>query len=65
MDYYKKYIKYKAKYFQLKSNDLRLLTKYKVDKSDDNENGIVDFDLSNRLNTYRILHVIKMKKINY
>ena len=58
MEYYKKYIKYKAKYFQLKSNDLRLLTKYKVDKSDDNENGIVDFDLSNRLNTYEFTGII-------
>ena len=30
MDYYKKYIKYKAKYFHLKSNDLRLVNQQKL-----------------------------------
>lgn len=53
MDYYKKYLKYKAKYFQLK-----LLNNYEVKISDENPSGIVDFDLSNRLNIYQISGII-------
>lgn len=53
MDYYKKYLKYKAKYFQLKS-----LTKYNVEISEKNTLGIVEFDLLDKTNIYEIKGII-------
>ena len=53
MDYYKKYLKYKAKYFQLKS-----LTKYNVEISEKNKLGIVEFNLLDKTNIYEIKGII-------
>jgi len=53
MDYHKKYLKYKSKYFQLKS-----LGKYDVEISNGNPLGIVEFVTSEQFSSYQISGII-------